>query len=422
MATYSVSQALAAAKSALEGLTMTVVGEVSEFKDKASYSAAYFSIGDAGGVLNCMMWHNRYEASGMRLREGMLVEVTGRFTLYEKKGRMNFTVNHIQAAGEGSLKAMIAARLEKLRREGLFDDERKRAVPTAAQKIAVITSPQGKAVHDVLRTLKRRFALSDVFFYGVRVEGESAPSEIVHALELADDAGYDVILLVRGGGSYEDLLPFSEEAVVRAVAACETPVVTGVGHEPDVTLVDYAADVRASTPTAAAERVTPSREEIEVLLARSASLMSSALKNTVDSARQRLSLILTRPILTEPQYWLESNVQTLDDLRRRLERALPDKLGRDTVSLATLRARLKTVAPAVVEKPRMRCGVLAGKLESLSPLKVLSRGYAAVFNDTTHTVITSAASVTTGDDIRVAVADGSIECTVKQALVRKEEA
>lgn len=251
----SVSAAMGLAKNALEEVVVRLVGEVSEVNDKPGYKAVYFTVKDEKASLPCMMWMNRYQASGVALSVGALVELTGRFSLYAAKGRMNFDVFSVSLAGEGQLRLQVANLARELEAMGLMDPARKRPLPAYPEAIGLVTSPRGAAVHDVLRTLRRRYPLARILFAGVPVEGPGAADGLVDGLAKVVFAGAEVVLLVRGGGSFEDLMPFNDRRLARTIAACPVPVVTGIGHEPDTSIADMVADVRASTPTAAAEAV-----------------------------------------------------------------------------------------------------------------------------------------------------------------------
>lgn len=400
------------AKETLEKLTLVVVGEVSSVSDKATYKAVYFSIADDTGVLQCVAWRSQFDRFGIKLVPGMLISVTGKFSLYAAKGSMQFSVSYIEEAGEGRLKAIVAALFEKLRVEGLFEDYRKKPIPLTPEKIAVVTSPQGAAVHDVLRTLRRRFPYAEVVLFGTTVEGKYAPGAITNAIELADQVSADVMLVVRGGGSYEDLLPFSSEEVVRAIASCTTPVVTGIGHEPDTSIADYAADLRASTPTAAAEAVTPSHAEVNRSLNHSRRTLATALDSSLKSAKSALQVVLARDVFRDPYAVLTSRAQTIDSLHQRLSSAIPNKLNTDRMRLRQARAHLASNAPAITRTAKQRTGTLIAQLDALSPLKVLSRGYAAAFDEKTRAVVATVSSVKVGDHLRLAVSDGEIGCLV----------
>ncbi|HET6350783.1 MAG TPA: exodeoxyribonuclease VII large subunit [Coriobacteriia bacterium] len=415
----SVSEAMQRAKGALESVRLTVVGEVSEFSDKPGYKAAYFTISDAGASMPCLMWRDIYEAAGTPLRCGMQVEITGFFTAYAPKGRMQFQVRRLQPAGEGRLRMQVAEIARKLQAEGLMAPERKRALPAFPDKIAVVTSPRGKAVHDVLRTLRRRYPLAEVLLAGVAVEGENAPAAIAEGMAVAAQAGPDVILLVRGGGSYEDLLPFSSEIVARAVATSPVPVVTGIGHEPDTSIADMVADLRASTPTAAAESVAPAVEELANTLRRERRALGRALAHRVQAAAHRVQRIAERPAFADPRTLLGTAFQTLDLLGARLNRAIPESLRRDRERMERVKAKLVAVGPRISERAQSVVALQAARLDNLSPLKILGRGYAAAFGADGHTVVRSVGQVNVGERIVVKVSDGQIGCSVNDVVVEE---
>lgn len=411
-AALSVSDALRRAKDALETVRLRVVGEVSEFNDRPGYKAAYFTISDGESALPCLMWRDAYLASGVVLQQGALVELEGYFSLYAAKGRMQFTVRRIALAGEGRLRLLVAETARRLEAEGLMSAARKRCLPLHPERIAVVTSPRGKAIHDVLRTLARRYPLAEVLVVGVTVEGESADAAIVEGLRVAQDAAPDVILLVRGGGSYEDLMPFNSEIVARAVAASGIPVVTGVGHEPDHCIADMVADLRASTPTAAAEACSPSIVELRILLDREGRSLVRALTRHVERSAARLSALAARPVLKDPYALVLASVQSLDLLRARLERALPEGLARDAARLVRVERSLISAGSRILDSAGHDVAIFAARLEGLSPLSVLARGYSATFRADGRSVVGRAATVVPGEDIVVRMVDGRIACSV----------
>lgn len=430
----SVTEAMTAAKQALEGVRVRVVGEVSEFNDKPGYKAAYFTVSDGGAAMPCLMWRDQYLASGVTLRCGMLVELAGSFSAYVPKGRMQFSVRTLTLAGEGNLRLQVAALAKKLELEGLMRDERKRALPRFPERIAVVTSPRGKAIHDVLRTLHRRYPLAELLVAGVAVEGDGAPAAIVEGLRVACATSADVILLVRGGGSYEDLMPFNAEEVARAVVACPVPVVTGVGHEPDNSIADMVADLRASTPTAAAEAVAPSLEELSAVVIRERRALARALQNRVHSATLRVARLAERPVLRDPHAVLGVAEQALDARALRLARVLPARLAQEDARLAMARQRLARGLPrlAIAQAERVTMasrrlrglsdrlldrfaseqGIRAAHLEALSPLAILSRGYSVAYAADGRTIVKSIAQVSEGDHLRVRVSDGHVAAQV----------
>lgn len=432
----SVSAAMALAKGALEGVTVRLVGEVSELSNKPGYKAVYFTVKDKSAALPCMMWVNRYQASGVQLNVGQLVELTGRFTLYAAKGRMNFDVFSVALAGEGNLRLQVANLARKLEAEGLMRPERKLSVPAFPLTIGLVTSLRGAAVHDVLRTLRRRFPVARVVLAGVPVEGPRAPEDIVEGMRCVLRAGAEVILVVRGGGSFEDLMPFNDEGLARAISKCPVPVVTGIGHEPDTSIADMVADVRASTPTAAAEAVSPARENLEhVLEARSRSLAASA-GRAVERATAEVRRIATRPVLRDANLLLAAEAQGLDMAAERLFRAIPANLERDQERLERQRERLARVLPqnvardrdrlarerdrlalagnAVVSRFEQQAGLAAARLNDLSPLAVLGRGY-AIARTAEGGVVKSVEAAPVGSLVDVSVSDGVLACRVEKA-------
>lgn len=411
-AALTVTQAMSLAKQTLETIRIRVIGEVSEFNDRPGYKAAYFTVGDDGASMPCLMWRDAYLSSGIVLRAGMLVELTGQFSAYAQKGRLQFVVRRLDLAGEGRLRMQVAELARRLELDGLMRAERKRPLPRYPERIALVTSPRGKAVHDVLRTLRRRYPLAEVMLAGVTVEGDAAASAIVEGLQAAQAARPDVILLVRGGGSYEDLMPFNTEAVARAVAMSTVPVVTGIGHEPDTSIADMVSDLRASTPTAAAEAAAPSCDEIETLLGRERRLLGRALQHRLQDAAHRVARIADRPAFRDASAVCGPLGQALDLIGMRLRRALPTALERDAVRLDRSRERLVSAGHRVTERGGTAVALMAARLDDLSPLAILRRGYAAAFAEDGRSVVRSVTQVKTGDRLVVRVSDGRIGCTV----------
>lgn len=453
----SVSAAMALAKNALESWTVRLVGEVSEVSNKPGYKAVYFTIKDQRASLPCMMWINRYQASGIELSVGQLVELTGRFTLYAPKGRMNFDVFSLSLAGEGNLRLRVANLAKKLETEGLMNPARKRPVPSLPAHIGLVTSPRGAAVHDVLRTLRRRYPLAHVLVAGVPVEGHDAPVGIIEGMRQVCASGAEVVLIVRGGGSFEDLMPFNDEELARAIASCSVPVVTGIGHEPDTSIADMVADLRASTPTAAAEAVSPARENLDHLFESRSALLRAHAERSIERASAAINRIAGRPVFSDATLLLATEAQMLDMASDRLNRALPANLDRDRVRLSVTADRFRLVLPRVIERDReslamakerfvrslplaiirdqayqdtfrdrlIVCGsalvprfahmvgLAAARLHDLSPLAVLGRGY-AIARMPEGTVVKSVDQATIGEIIGVTVSDGELACCVEQ--------
>jgi exodeoxyribonuclease VII large subunit len=408
----SVTEAMAWAKRTLEGASLRVIGEVSEATDRSGYKAVYFTLCDGSSVMSCLMWRDAFEAAGVALREGMLVEVTGTLTVYAPKGRMQFQVRTLQAAGEGALRLQVAALARRLEAEGLMLPERRRALPAFPDRIALVTSPRGKAVHDVIRTLRRRYPIAELLVAGVAVEGADAAAHIVDGLRVAAASGADVIVLARGGGSYEDLMPFNDEAVARAIVACAVPVVTGIGHEPDTSIADMVADLRASTPTAAAEAVAPSEAEVSARLEAQGRLLARALSGGVRAAERRVAVLRSHAVFRDPRALTAVVAQRLDAAAAGLPRALPGRIARDSVRIETARERLGAASRRSLERAGATLNLAASRLEDLSPLGILGRGYAVCYSEA-GAVVRSSNVLDTGDHVLVRLHRGSAGCVVQ---------
>lgn len=454
----SISAALELAKGSLEKLKLRVIGEVSEVNVKSGYANAYFTLKDETGTLPCQMWRDRYSKMGVALEIGMVVELVGRFSLYPKKGRMHFQVFAISVAGEGMLRQQVAMLERKLAAEGLMDPARKVPVPSYPMKIGVVTSPRGDAIHDVLRTTRRRFPLAHIYVAGVPVEGAAAPQRMIEGMRACYRARVDVILLVRGGGSYEDLMPFNDEGLARAIAKCPIPVVTGIGHEPDTTIADLVGDMRASTPTGAAEAVTAQTSQLLEYLRGQAENMARHQSRRIENASLQLERYASRPVFKDSRTMFSIDFMSLDMYRDRLSRALPAGFQRDRVRLAGYASRL-AVRPAMLASFQVRLDALgsrlrastsaldhdellidsqrdrlrevaskllvgfrhdaalrAGRLNDLSPLAILARGY-AIARDEQGCVVKHADSISVGDALEISVADGEIRATVDSVKI-----
>ena len=432
----SVSEALACARDALQGVQVTIEGEVSQFRDNTAYKGVYFSMADETGALDCFIWRNRYLSTGVQLRTGLRVRVSGRFSVYPAKGRMQFEVATISLAGEGELRARVAALARRLEAEGLMDPARKLPIPSFCQRVAIITSPQGKVKDDVARTLRRRNPMVELQFCAVTVEGPTAASQMVEALRVAQEAAPDAILLVRGGGSYEDLMPFNDEGLARAVAFSRVPVITGIGHEPDTTICDMVCARRSSTPTAAAESVAPSAAELLDALAVSAGRMSSLMGARLNVLKRDVAAYASRPVLAQPTRSLfENRREQLDMASDRLMAAIPNGIARSKTELEGRANRLKLAGPRILDSEKTRLdarvasvrsvgttmldrfsrvvAVGAARLDSLSPLAVLGRGYAMATGEDGH-VVKSVRQVKPEDALTVRVWDGNIHCVVER--------
>lgn len=429
----SVSAAITIAKSLLQQHAFRITGEVSELSDKPGYKAVYFTIKDSDATLSCLMWKNRYAQAGVPLRIGAKVVITGKFTIFAPKGRMNFEVSSLSLAGDGDLRAQVAALAEKLRQEGLMDAARKRPLIRYPQRIGLVTSPRGAAVHDVLRTLRRRFPAAEILLAGVPVEGKQAPQDMIAALRTVVAAGAEGVLLVRGGGSFEDLMPFNNEALARAIAQCPVPVITGIGHEPDTSIADMVADYRASTPTAAAEAVSPHQNDVMLLLDEYARRMQSVMVSRLNRSDEYVNQIAARPVFKDPLSLFATDFQMLDVLQTSLDRSLNrylpvqvqnldqvshalnqaelSLLRRYQDSLSSLETMLTKVGASSLEPRLSEVALMAARLHDLSPLKTLARGWSIAHN-AQGDVVQSVTQVKPGDRLSVRVKDGLIDTSV----------
>lgn len=387
-ATLTVSQVNFFIKSLLESdgrlNDILVTGEISNFTDHYRSGHLYFSLKDEKSVLKAVMFAGSARQLKFRPADGMKVIVRGRISVYEPSGQYQLYAEEMQPDGLGALSIAYEQLKSRLEQEGLFDPERKRPLPGYPRRIGVITSPTGAAVRDILQIAARRWPMAEIIFSPALVQGEGAPAQLIAALRAMNlQNACDVIILGRGGGSLEDLWAFNDEGLARAVAASGIPVVSAVGHETDFTICDFVADLRAPTPSAAAELVTPDiREEKQRLRAYHDYFLERAEKD-VASLRQRLDLLAQDSLLGRPELFLEPQKQRLGILFGGLMGAVTEKLFRCRSELA----------------------LAAEKLDALSPLKVLSRGY-SVAKDQNGKLITAARELSPGDRISLRFASG----------------
>lgn len=411
----SVSAAIRLTKSLLQEHTFCIEGEVSELNNKPGYKAVYFTIKDEDASLPCLMWKNRFQASGVVLKVGAKVQVAGKFTIFAPKGRMNFDVSRLVLAGDGDLRARVARLAEKLKKEGLMDAARKRPLPSLPLTIGLVTSPRGAAVHDVLRTLRRRYPLARIIFAGVPVEGATAPADLSNALTKVAASDAEVILLVRGGGSFEDLMPFNDEGLARTIAACPKPVVTGIGHEPDTSIADMVADVRASTPTGAAEAVSPQTDELLELLQTQASRLSGSLTHRLHRSEVFLEGIASRPLFRDPLTLYSAEMQSVDTLQDTMERIGKTLLNRDAHSLDMAQASMLRMVKSLVVPYQSQAAVITSRLHDLSPLKILERGW-SIARDEKGSILKSVSQVKPQERISVQLLDGTVIARVEDEV------
>jgi exodeoxyribonuclease VII large subunit len=375
-----------------------VQGEVSNFSRPAS-GHLYFTLKDATAALRCVMWRNDAQRQKLLPRDGDAVEVHGSVGLYELSGVYQLYIDQIRPTGEGLLYQEFLRLKERLEEEGLFDPQRKRPIPRLPGCIGIVTSPTGAALQDILNTLKRRCPMVRVVIAPAPVQGEDAPPQIVAALQnLEREVKPDVVLLARGGGSIEDLWAFNDERLARAIVACSVPVICGVGHETDFTIVDFAADLRAPTPTAAAEQAAVDQSELSGALKDVSRRLVRAMEDRLQTPRWRLDELIRRLQMLSPRSRIRSDRQWLDELARRSRSALAH-------SLLLQRTRLAS---------------LDQSLAALNPQAVLRRGYAIVTSPHGK-VVRSVEQVQSGDHLRVRVADGQFVAQVEEGSAEQRD-
>jgi len=373
-----------------------VQGEISNFS-RPNSGHLYFTLKDAAAALRCVMWKSdALRVRGMPLQDGLSVEVHGKIGVYEPSGQYQLIVDLLRPAGEGALYAEFMRLKALLEAQGLFDPQRKRPIPDLPRVIGIITSPTGAALRDMINVLRRRLPLAEVVLAASPVQGNEAPLALVQALQKMNAlVRPDVILLARGGGSIEDLWAFNDERVVRAVAESLSPVITGVGHETDFTLVDFASDLRAPTPTAAAELATPITSlDLFGALRADVLRLDDLLMRQIVERRSSLDVMNSGLRFYSPARRLQNESQRLDDLLRRAARAQVQRITLQSAHLAGASRRL----------------------ESLSPLAVLRRGYAVLTRLDDGKIVQDAAQAPLGSELRARLAKGTLDVKVQETF------
>ena len=367
-----------------------VRGEISNFKLYSS-GHAYFTLKDDAGQLKSVMFRSYFSRLAFLPEDGMRVIAHGRVSVYETSGQYQLYVDDLQPDGAGSLAMRFEQLKRKLAAEGLFDEARKRPLPPMPKRIGVITSPSGAAVHDIINVLGRRFPMAEMILYPSEVQGTQAPAQLISGIEFFSMTGLvDVVIIGRGGGSAEDLWAFNDEYLARAVASCSVPVISAVGHESDFTICDFVADRRAPTPSAAAELAVPDTGELLRSLTAVQIGLQTSLQKRIAQERRILAQLSASRVFSRPE-------QMLDRFRIRLDECDAD-LNR-------------AVVQAILQKKQNTASV-AGKLQALNPLSILSRGYATVSRD--GVFVTSVKQINDNDTLDIRMADGSVRATVSQ--------
>lgn len=391
----SVSQLNTYVKSLLDGddvlSSVSVRGEISNLSQPRS-GHLYFSLKDGEGLIRCVMFRSQAQRVSFPLSDGLSVVARGSVTLYPKDGVYQLYVSALSRDGVGSLWLAFEALRQKLGGEGLFDPERKKPLPPYPKKIGIVTSPTGAAIRDMIRILGRRFPPAELLIVPARVQGAEAPAELaagIERLNRRDDI--DLIIIGRGGGSFEDLFAFNDETLARTVAASRIPVISAVGHETDFTISDFVADLRAATPSAAAELAVPDRTELLAFLAGLPARLSRNLRRENARRRERLAAVTDRPVMTRPETILRDRMQ----------------------GVAALSDRASAAVRATHAARREGFTALGATLAALNPLATLSRGYAVAQNEAGKTV-SSVGDVSVGDRIGIVLSDGTLSTVVEK--------
>lgn len=434
---YTVSRLNREAKAVLEGgfPPIWIEGELSNLSRPAS-GHVYFSLKDAQAQVRCAFFRQHQRLLGIALKDGLHVLARARVSLYEGRGDYQLIIEYLEEAGEGALRRAFDVLKQRLLQEGLFDVAHKKPLPKLPRRLGIITSPSGAVLHDILTTLRRRFPGIAVLVYPVPVQGEGAAEKIAGAIRFAGKHGdCDALILARGGGSLEDLWAFNEEAVARAIYACPIPIVSGVGHETDFTIADMIADVRAPTPTAAAEMLSPDQQEWLAQFARLEARLITGVQGRLRSLQQHLDWLSAR--LVHPRNRIVLLQQSLKTLAQRLYLAQTTSLRHARSELQAMIARLYQHTP----RPRVQALMLDNRhlrsrlviaikrrlelaesrlrqhmqsLHTLSPLGTLERGYAIVQQPDTGAVVTDAGKVRPGERVRARLARGRLDCLVEK--------
>jgi exodeoxyribonuclease VII large subunit len=434
---FTVSELTARIQGVLETdfVLVLVEGELSNL-NIATSGHWYFSLKDDRAAIRAVVWKTTAQRIPFQPRDGMKVLARGGIRVYPPRGEYQLSVESLEPLGKGSLQQAFEDLKDRLAKEGLFDEKRKRRLPMLPRRIGVVTSPTGAVIRDILRVLSSRYPNLEVLIYPARVQGPEAAPEIVQGIRaLSRIPGMDVLILARGGGTLEELWPFNEERVARAIVACPVPTISAVGHETDFTISDFVADVRAPTPSAAAEQVVKVKEDITARIRALENGLRSALALRLERTRRRVLAVTLHRVFEAERGRLRNKAQTIDDGMRRAGLALERRLERGKDRLASNRnhllrlpwhqriadrrlsvaRRLRELTDYTnrgLDHSRGALKTLAGRLESLSPLAVLQRGYALVF-DTRGSLVKSPEGAIPGERVTVRVEGGSFSATIQ---------
>lgn len=411
----SVTELTSQIKLLLEGKfgTVAVRGEISNFKQHTS-GHLYFSLKDPQAQIAAVLFRGNAASLPRLPKEGDQVQVVGELSVYAARGQYQLVVRELQFLGLGELLLKLHQLKEKLESQGLFDKGRKRPLPKLPKRIGVITSPTGAVIQDILNVLTRRFAGFHVILYPVKVQGEGAAQEVAQAIAAMNRYEMaDVLIVGRGGGSIEDLWAFNEEIVARAIYQSKIPIISAVGHETDVTIADFVADVRAPTPSAAAEMVIAEKGTLIKFIEGAKEALQARLMQQLQSMQQRTAALARHPLLANPYLLISQPLQRVDDMRDRVDEHMALRLRMHRERLTALSQQMTRSSPlALIERQRERLASLAEHLASIDPRNLLKKGYALLYREKEKKLILSVADVRPGSKLVAQLADGTISATV----------
>ncbi|MBP5260849.1 MAG: exodeoxyribonuclease VII large subunit [Clostridiales bacterium] len=378
----------------LNGFELT--GEISEFK-VATSGHCYFKLKDQYSVCSCVIFRSNYLALDFKPASGDEVVIKGSAELYSPTGSFQIKVSSMKKKGSGDLHEQFLKLFNKLKEEGLFDESHKKAIPVLPRKIGIVTSASGAVIHDIIDTLKRRNPNFNILIYPSAVQGETCPDEVVSGLLYFENSDVDVVIVARGGGSYEDLFGFNDERIARTIYDMTKPVISAIGHEVDYTICDYVSDLRAPTPTAAAELVMGKYSELSDFVSNSSLALESAINRFLDSRRQQIINFANHKALASPLFYAQNQKKTIDNLEYQMKSLMNAKINNSVNSVASLSSRLET----------------------LDPNNVLKRGYSFVSGPDGRAV-ESVDSLKAGADIRIILSDGSADAKITNTYKNQE--
>lgn len=387
-----------------------IKGEISNFK-KHSRGHFYFTIKDEESRINAIMFASATKNINFLPEDGMKVLVKGKISVFEQTGNYQIYVSNMEQDGIGNLYALYEELKKKLEKEGYFDPSHKKQIPKIPNKIGIVTAPTGAAIRDILSTIKRRYPLCETILFPSLVQGKEASSDIAEKIKIADTYDLDVLIVGRGGGSIEDLWAFNEEIVAKAIYECNTPIISAVGHEVDFTIADFVADIRAATPTGAAELAVPDKEELKKLISQYEIRTSKVVNNKIQNSKDVLERIRHSYILQNPMSIYEIKEQILSNIIEKLNTIILSVINTNNLKLSSIKSSYIFTNPMKIYDNKLnKYNHLVEKLEVLNPLNTLKRGYAVIKGK--DNVITSVKNLKQNEDINIKVQDGELKAKV----------